>query len=148
MSSCIALLIALSQPWQAAVAATASIDPGSLADPNCVKPLEFLAADGSCVPQLVDRDADPEFHALLTAFGARTGLPVLLSSSLDLRGDPPARGETEARGVLARSGLDLLVVENRLYDDGAERDRRCNEVSLRSRDAVVSASGAERSHPS
>jgi carbamoyltransferase len=78
-----------------------------------------VAADGTCVPHLVERDADPEFHALLSEFGARAGIPVLLTSSLDLRGDPPARGETEARAVLARSGLDLLVVENRLYDGEA-----------------------------
>ncbi len=88
-----------------------------------------VAADGTCVPQLVETNADPAFHALLTEFGTRTGVPVLLTSSLDLRGDPPARGETEARALLARSGLDLLVVENRLYDE-AERIRRATRQAM------------------
>ena len=89
----------------------------------------LVAPDGTCVPHLVERATDPELHALLTEFGAITGLPVLLTTSLDLRGDPPARGEAEARAVLARSGLDLLVVENRLYDD-AEPTRRATKQAI------------------
>ncbi|KAA3609450.1 MAG: hypothetical protein DWQ01_08945 [Planctomycetota bacterium] len=71
--------------------------------------------DGTAVPQLVDREADPELHALLTAFGEQSGVPILLQSSLDLRGDPMARGEAEARAFMERSQLRHLVVENRLY---------------------------------
>lgn len=89
----------------------------------------LVAADGTCVPHLVEQADDPELHALLTEFGARTGLPVLLTTSLDLRGDPPARGEAEARALLARSGLDLLVVENRLYE-GADAARRATRQAI------------------
>ncbi len=89
----------------------------------------LAAADGTCVPHLVEATEDPELHALLTEFGSRTGLPALLTTSLDLRGDPPARGEAEARALLARSGLDLLVVENRLYE-GADSARRATRQAI------------------
>jgi carbamoyltransferase len=66
-------------------------------------------------PQLVDRRTDPLFHDLLVRFGERTGTPILLTTSLNQRGDPIARGEADALAVLQRSQLDLLVVEDRIH---------------------------------
>jgi carbamoyltransferase len=71
--------------------------------------------DGSTLPQLVSHADDPLLHALLVRFGEATGVPVLLSAPLCLRGDPPVRGEQEARTLMQRSALPLLVVEDRLY---------------------------------
>jgi carbamoyltransferase len=71
--------------------------------------------DGSTLPQLVSRADDPLLHALLVRFGEAAGVPVLLSAPLCLRGDPPVRGEQEARTLMQRSALPLLVVEDRLY---------------------------------
>jgi len=72
--------------------------------------------DGSSRPLVVRAETDPLFHRLLTRFGEATGLPMLLHTSLNLRGDPIARGESDARAVLERSDLDALVVERRLYE--------------------------------
>jgi len=77
-----------------------------------------VQADGSCRPQLVHAAEDPLFHALLTRFGAATGVPLLLHTSLNLRGEPPVRGEADALALLARSELPALIVEDRLYTRG------------------------------
>ena len=42
-------------------------------------------------------------------------MPLLLHTSLNLRGDPPVRGEADALALHARSALPALVVERRLY---------------------------------
>ncbi len=75
-----------------------------------------LHVDGSARVQLVRADVDPLFHRLLTRFGELAGVPVLLNTSLNLRGDPIVRGEADALSLLERSELDALVVEDRLYE--------------------------------
>jgi len=77
-----------------------------------------LQGDANARPQLVDRGTDPALHDLLVQFGERTGVPVLVSTSLNLRGDPIARGEADATAVFERSGLDLLAVEGELRERG------------------------------
>ncbi len=75
-----------------------------------------IHVDGSARAQLVHQSVDPLFHKLLTHFGSLTGVPILLNTSLNLRGDPIVRGESDGLSLWKRSGLDCLVVENRLYD--------------------------------
>ncbi len=74
-----------------------------------------LHLDQRARPHLVDRETDPMFHALLLKFGERTGVPILLTTSLNQRGDPIARGEADALAVFQRSQLDLLVVQDRIH---------------------------------
>jgi carbamoyltransferase len=74
-----------------------------------------LHIDRRARPHLVDRATDPQFHALLTRFGEKTGVPVLLTTSLNQRGDPIVRGEADALAVFQRSQLGLLAVEDRLH---------------------------------
>lgn len=71
--------------------------------------------DGCSRPQLVAAEQDPLFHRLLLHFGQATGSPLLLHTSLNLRGDPLVRGEADGRSLFERSALDALVVEDRLY---------------------------------
>jgi carbamoyltransferase len=79
----------------------------------------LVCADGSARPQLVDAHADPALHRLLLRFAEATGVPALLHTSLNLRGDPMVRGEEDAHALFTRSELDALVVEDRLYERGA-----------------------------
>ncbi|KQX47944.1 hypothetical protein ASE09_14620 [Streptomyces sp. Root66D1] len=66
--------------------------------------------DGSARVQTVDQDVDPLFHALLTAFGGRTGTPVLLNTSFNMRGEPIVNSAADALACFVRSRLDLLVL--------------------------------------
>ncbi len=74
-----------------------------------------LHADGTARVQLVHREVDPLFHQLLTQFGKLRGAPILLNTSLNLRGEPIVRTEADALALFERSRLDALVVEERLY---------------------------------
>ena len=65
--------------------------------------------DGTARVQAVDAGVSPRFHALLLAFGARTGVPVLLNTSFNLAGEPIVARAVEGYSTFRRSGIDLLV---------------------------------------
>jgi carbamoyltransferase len=68
--------------------------------------------DGSARLQTVDRQSDPLFHGLLSAFGRLTGCPVLLNTSFNMRGDPIVCDPADALVCFVRSGLDVLVLDD------------------------------------
>jgi carbamoyltransferase len=74
---------------------------------------ERLAAvthvDGTARVQTVEKTMAPQFHALLRAYGERTGVPVLLNTSFNLAGDPIVNRVVEGYSTFRRSGIDLLV---------------------------------------
>jgi predicted NodU family carbamoyl transferase len=57
----------------------------------------------------------PGLHALLSSFGQRTGLSVLLCETLDQRGLPMVRTEADALDLLRRTELDAVLVNDRLH---------------------------------
>jgi carbamoyltransferase len=65
--------------------------------------------DGTARVQTVDREMAPLFHSLLEAYGALTGVPVLLNTSFNLAGEPMVSRAVEGYSTFRRSGLDLLV---------------------------------------
>lgn len=67
--------------------------------------------DGSARVQTVDGADDPLFHSLLTRFGEITGVPVLLNTSFNMRGEPIVDSARDALACFVRSDLDLLVIE-------------------------------------
>src|SRR5256885_3002554 len=70
--------------------------------------------DGTARVQTVDREMAPRFHALLEAYGARTGVPVLLNTSFNLAGEPIVNRAVEGYSTFRRAGLDLLVAGDAL----------------------------------
>jgi carbamoyltransferase len=80
-------------------------------------------ADGSARVQVVEREIAPRFHALLEAFGARSGIPVLLNTSFNLAGEPIVERAVEGYSTFRRSGIDLLVAGGTLV-----RKRRAEEL--------------------
>jgi carbamoyltransferase len=78
--------------------------------------------DGTARVQTVDRAVAPLFHSLLESYGARTGVPVLLNTSLNLAGEPIVNRAVEGYSTFRRSGIDLLVAgEVMVGKRGAER---------------------------
>jgi carbamoyltransferase len=65
--------------------------------------------DGSARLQAVDRDMAPRLHALLEAYGRRTGIPVLLNTSFNIAGEPIVNRALEGYSTFRRCGIDLLV---------------------------------------
>ena len=66
--------------------------------------------DGSARLQTVTPSADDRFHALLTAFGELTGVPVLLDTSFNVKGEPIVGTPEDALRCWASTGLDRLVL--------------------------------------
>ena len=66
--------------------------------------------DGSARPQTVSRAANPRFHALLSAFERRTGVPVLMNTSFNGAWEPIVRSPEEAVRTFLACGLDALVL--------------------------------------
>jgi len=65
--------------------------------------------DGSARVQVLDRDMAPRLHALLDAYGRRTGIPVLLNTSFNVAGEPIVTRAVEGYLTFRRCGIDALV---------------------------------------
>ncbi|MFI1304986.1 carbamoyltransferase [Streptomyces sioyaensis] len=72
--------------------------------------------DGSARVQTVSAERNARFHALLTAFRDRTGCPVLVNTSFNVRGEPIVRDVDEAYACFMRTRIDLLVLGDFLLD--------------------------------
>ena len=70
--------------------------------------------DGTARVQAVDREMAPRFHALLRAYGALSGIPVLLNTSFNLAGEPIVNRAVEGYSTFRRSGIDVLVCGDHL----------------------------------
>jgi carbamoyltransferase len=69
-------------------------------------------ADGTGRLQTVTRERNPRFHALISAFQRRTGVPVLLNTSFNVMGKPILHTVEDGLLMFYTTGLDALVVED------------------------------------
>jgi carbamoyltransferase len=72
--------------------------------------------DGSARIQTVDADQAPAFHAILDAFYRRTGCPVLVNTSFNVRGEPIVATPDDAYRCFMSTDLDHLVLEDCILD--------------------------------
>lgn len=66
--------------------------------------------DFSARVQTVDRDTNPALHAVLSAFHARTGCPVLVNTSFNVRGEPPVCHPRDAIAGFLATDMDVLAL--------------------------------------
>ncbi len=67
-------------------------------------------ANGTSRLQAVSEKTNPRYAALIERFGERTGVPVLLNTSFNLRGEPMVNSPADAVNTFLASGLDWLVL--------------------------------------
>ena len=60
--------------------------------------------------QTVSADANPRFHGVLEAFGRITGVPVLINTSFNVRGEPIVCTPKDALDAFHSTPLDALVI--------------------------------------
>jgi len=60
--------------------------------------------------QLIDRETNPRYYGLVERFGQITGVPVVLNTSFNLRGEPIVNTPREAYNTFRNSDIDLLVL--------------------------------------
>jgi carbamoyltransferase len=75
--------------------------------------------DGTGRLQTVRRETNPRYHALIDAFGRATGVPVVLNTSFNLRGEPIVNTPAEAFTTFMASGMDTLVLGDHVVDKRA-----------------------------
>ena len=68
--------------------------------------------DYSARIQTVDRGTNPRFHALLTAFKARTGCPVLVNTSFNVDGEPIVCTPVDAWRCFMGTDIERLAIGN------------------------------------
>ena len=71
--------------------------------------------DGSGRLQSVSRETNPKYHALISKFFEKTGVPIILNTSLN-ENEPVVRLPREAIACFLRTDMDVLVVGNCLID--------------------------------
>lgn len=68
--------------------------------------------DFSARVQTVHRETNPRFHALISEFRDRTGVPVLVNTSFNVRGEPIVCTPEDAYRCFVGTEMDVLVAGN------------------------------------
>lgn len=72
--------------------------------------------DGTMRAQTVDRDSNPVYHRLLKAFERRTGVPCLLNTSFNVKGEAIVSAPRDALRTFWSTGLDALAIGSYLVE--------------------------------
>lgn len=72
--------------------------------------------DGTGRLQTVFREYNPRYYGLIETFGQATGVPVVLNTSFNLKGEPIVTTPANAWNTFSRSEMDALVLENFLVE--------------------------------
>jgi len=68
--------------------------------------------DYSARLQTVNKLDNPRYHALIKKFYEKTGCPVIVNTSFNVRGEPIVQSPLDAYKCFMRTGIDVLVLEN------------------------------------
>ena len=77
--------------------------------------------DGTGRLQTVSEAYGPRYYKLIATFGKATGVPVLLNTSFNLRGEPIVNTPAEAFNTFQQSGMDVLVLGDYVVEKPAAR---------------------------
>jgi carbamoyltransferase len=72
--------------------------------------------DGSARIQTVDHETNPLFYDLIAEFDRLTGVPVIINTSFNVRGEPIVCTPGDAYRCFVQTGMDYLVIGNCLLD--------------------------------
>ncbi|HTA60586.1 MAG TPA: carbamoyltransferase C-terminal domain-containing protein [Candidatus Baltobacteraceae bacterium] len=72
--------------------------------------------DGSARPQTVEKEINSLYYRLIDEFGKRTGVPVVMNTSFNLRGEAIVHTPTDAIRTFFSSGMDALLLGSFLVE--------------------------------
>lgn len=89
--------------------------------------IEKLKVPRSCIPavthvdysarvQSVDKKRNPPFYRLISEFEKLTGVPILINTSFNVRGEPPVCSIEDAYNCFMRTEMDFLILGNFILD--------------------------------
>ncbi|MCB9988120.1 MAG: hypothetical protein H6868_02160 [Rhodospirillales bacterium] len=71
--------------------------------------------DGTARPQIIEREDNPLYADILSAFKAKTGLPVLINTSFNAHEEPIINTPQESLRALLDDRIDFIVCPNGVY---------------------------------
>ncbi len=75
--------------------------------------------NGTARPQFVFKELSPRYYKLIENFYTLTGVPLILNTSFNLKGEPIVNSPKDAYSTFIRSGIDILVLGDYLvYKSG------------------------------
>ncbi|MDF1839526.1 MAG: carbamoyltransferase C-terminal domain-containing protein, partial [Planctomycetota bacterium] len=95
--------------------------------------------DGSGRLQTVYKETNPAYHGMIEAFGKRTGVPVVMNTSFNLKGEPIVESPAHAFNTFSLSGMDLLLLGNYVVKADAKKKIAETKFHLRHEGDSVTA---------
>jgi len=74
--------------------------------------------------QVIRREQNPLYYDLIKTFKKKTGIPILLNTSFNLKGEPIVNSPENAYNTFKRSGLDILAMGSYIIEK--EKDEKIN----------------------
>jgi len=84
--------------------------------------------DYSARMQTVDATRSPRYHALLKAFERRTGCPVIINTSFNVRGEPIVCTPEQAYRCFMATNMDVLVLQDFVLFKGDQPEAVTHDV--------------------
>ncbi len=72
--------------------------------------IQAVCHQGTGRLQTIERETNPRYYGVIERFGEITGVPVLLNTSFNLRGEPIVSSPRDAWNTFCNSDIDLLVL--------------------------------------
>ena len=80
--------------------------------------------DGSARPQTIERETNPLYYDILTAFERESGLPVLVNTSFNVHEEPIVNKPSECVKALLDGRIDFIVTTRGIYERASPNARR------------------------
>jgi len=77
--------------------------------------------DNTARPQIIKKKNNPLYYSLIKSFGQKTGIPVLLNTSFNLKGEPIVNSPKDALKTFFKSGIDALFIGSYLVTKKAKK---------------------------
>jgi carbamoyltransferase len=84
--------------------------------------------DYSARVQTVDQQRHPKLHRLMSRFNEKTGCPVIINTSFNIRGEPIACSPRDAYTCFMATNMDVLVMENQLLYKEEQPQAKQHEI--------------------
>ncbi|MDP6762867.1 MAG: carbamoyltransferase [Planctomycetota bacterium] len=95
--------------------------------------------DGSGRLQTVYKATNPDYHRMIELFGEKTGVPVVMNTSFNLKGEPIVEDPSHAFNTFSLSGMDLLFLNNYVIAADAKKKIADTKFNLRHEGDSVTA---------
>ena len=82
------------------------------------RPFEIPAAvhiDNTARVQTLDESHNPKLYDLITRFEKLSGIPIVINTSLNVKGQPIVETPNDAMQLFNESDVDVLVINNQMW---------------------------------